>query len=64
MAAKRRVFPASKVSITRVYLVDCEACGAVNLALGDAPTRPTAQRLKREHVEWHRQQEREAADGD
>jgi hypothetical protein len=54
MMARRARFPASKVTITPVFLVDCEVCGAVNLALGDALTRDDARRLKADHVEKHR----------
>jgi hypothetical protein len=55
-------FPASKIEITRVYLVDCEVCGAVNGALGDCQTPAQARAMKADHLRRHREGEDETPD--
>jgi hypothetical protein len=57
-------FPARKVTISRVYMVDCEDCGAVNQALGDCETPAQARQLKQDHVDRHRQAEVVCPDAD
>lgn len=41
------------VTITRVYLVDCSLCGAVNLDLGSCETPGQAKRMRDRHLEEH-----------
>jgi hypothetical protein len=54
-------FPSSEVRITRVYLVDCDACGErvddSNAGHGE-DTREAAEETKAGHVAWHRASER------
>lgn len=62
----RRKFPASKVRITRVYLVDCDECGErvddSNAGHGD-PSKSGAEQTRDSHVEWHRREQALATSG-
>ena len=49
-----KLFPARKVKITRVYLLDCDDCDAAWTDLGHCTTRREADQAKRDHVRWHR----------
>jgi hypothetical protein len=62
MASADPDFPASRIKITRVYLVDCIVCGAVNASLADCLTPAEAAELKRDHLRRHHEGEDEIPD--
>jgi hypothetical protein len=55
-------FPAKKVRITRVYLVDCDECDAVTPDLTACTTRREADEARQNHIDWHRAGEPSAWD--